>query len=509
MKTSFRVLIGVCLIALLAALPVSVGAQDTGTEVTYNEPVEGRIDGQAVTQRWTLTSLADDYITVRVERLDGNLIPYALLLDSNDEQIARSYGADRTQAAAEITEYELPAAGTYTIVVGRDRDEEGQTSGAYRLMVMPAGLGEEHPNNTQVIGEASLDTPVTGEIMHEHWRHVYTLQAQTGDFVGLRADRLTSTLSPEVRLLDNNGQELVRGYTSSTGEFAETSIRDLPYTGDYQVVVLRQNMANGGTTGQYELTVSLLGSGEDSERLATAPPGIIEQYNTALQGEITNAYWYQDWQFRTVAGDTVSIIVQRSPEYSPETPNNLMPYLILLDSEGDELTRNYVYHTGDFALIDHYDIPAEGMYTVRVLRDGNKSGPSTGTYTLMVMLDGSGEGSPNLEGTAGEVQIGTPVEGELNNVRWTQTWTVTAEEGQPLAITVQRTSGTLAPRIEILDSNGISETSTYPENTGDVAIIERFRPPYSGEFQIVVFRLDGQEGYTMGGYSLTIEPSAE
>jgi hypothetical protein len=510
MRITFRiVVIGVLSVLLLAVVPGIAGAaplpQQPGGEVTYDAPVEGAITNEVLSQDWSFTAQAADRINVRVERLEGNLIPDVTILDNNGQEIAYSYGSDYTYAVAEIGDFTLPVATTYTVRVERYNAADGVTTGAYRLTVTPLGVAEDHPNNVAVVGPVQFDTPVAGEITPSHWRHVYTLDAETGDYIQVTSQRVSGTLIPEVWLLDSNGQELTRGYSSYVGDSATISGYELPYTGQYQVLALRESGIAGDSVGGFELTVSLLGSGEESARLTSVTPGLIDQYNTTLQGTITGAQWYQDWQFRTQAGDTVTIMAWRAPEYTPDTPNVLSPSVLLLDDSGQELYRGYVDYTGAQATIERYTLPGEGQYTVRVTRDGDKDGATTGSYAFTVTLDGSGEGSPLLAESAGTLTAGTPATGVIDGARWMNTWTFSGQEGQAVTMAVTRTDGTLVPHLEILDSDGVSETSAYPDDTMATAQIEAYTLPYTGEYQIVVSRDSGQDGYTSGGYSLTVQ----
>jgi hypothetical protein len=519
MNVKWRVLVGGVIVVVLAALPAAAWAahaparhdvaQQAGTEVTYDTPVQGALDNQTPSQSWTLTAQAADRIDVRVERQDGNLIPDVTVLDSSNQPVGQSYGADNTYAVAEIDNLTLPAAGTYTIQVDRDGGESGTTTGAYSLTLTALGVGEDHPNNTAVVGPITYDTPVQGEVTGTHWSNVYTFDGEEGDYIQLTEQRLSGTLSPEVWLVDNNGQTLTQGYVDDTGTIAETSGFQLPYTGQYQAVARRTSSIGGNTAGQFQLTVSLLGSGEQSQRLTSATPGVIQQYDAPLTGQITNAQWYQDWEFRTVAGDTVTITVTRSPDYTPDAPNTLRPDVLLLDNNGQEITEGYVDNTGAVASIDRRDMPGAGTFTVRVTRDGYKTGVTAGGYELALTLIGSGDGSPNLTQSAGTVTVGTPVNGEISALNWEQPWDFSGKKDDQIAISVVRTDGTLAPYLEIRDSNGQTLTSGYPENTEDTATIDLYNLPYDGNYSIVVSRYDGQHGYTAGHYTLSITPGAQ
>lgn len=335
MRITGRMVLGMMLAALLiAVLPGSAAAAprpQAATEITYDTPVEGAITNEAVGQDWTLNAPAADRITVRVERLDGSLIPSVRLLDNNGQEVANSYGADLTYAAAEIGDFKLPLANTYTVRVERRDAENGTTTGSYRLTVMLRGAAMDNPTNAAAVGPVQFDTPVMGEITGGHWWQVYTLEGETDDYIMVQAQRTSGILVPEVRLLDNNGQELTRGYASSLGDSAAIAGYALPYAGEYAVVVLREYEMDGDTTGGYELTVGLLGSGEESQRLASMTPGVFEQYNTTQRGTITGAEWYQDWQFRTEGSDTITIIERRAPDFILDAPNRLAPTVLLLN----------------------------------------------------------------------------------------------------------------------------------------------------------------------------------
>lgn len=504
--------VSLVLALILAAMPaVAWGAMssDSPAEIlrqateplVYGEPVEGSIDNQAFTQAWALESLAADRIRVRVERMDGNLIPDVSIQDFTGNNLTRS-GADETRATALVRDYKLPGAGQYQIVVGRDRGESGETTGTYRLTVEVLGVGADHPDNTAVVGTMAYDTPLNGEIIPAHWQHVYTLNGDAGDVIRIIASRQSDTLMPRVELQDVNGQSLTTGYADDLGVNAVTNAYELRAAGEYRVLVYRERAIDGDTVGEYELTVRLFGSGENSARLAT-PPNVIEDYGEALQGTITHARWYEDWQFTALAGDLITITVTRLPG----TGDTLRPQVILLGGASQDLRQGYVDSTGAAATIERYKLGAPGTYTVRVTRDRGKSGVTTGQYELRVDLAGSGVGSPALDAVNGPSDIGVPVEGEITHERWADTWTYSGRAEDRLDVTVTRTSGTLAPRIEILDANRQSLRSAQVAITGDTAVLQRYQLPANAEYYIVVSRDRGQDGMTTGTYSLVIQPS--
>ncbi len=492
------------MIALLAFS--GVWAQDATPEATaqqstalsYGTPVTGAIDDTNFTQDWILRTASADRVQVTVTRTDGNLIPKVQILDATGNAIADSYGADYTYATAQIDDTTIPDRGEYTVEVSRDGGETGSTSGGYTLTVTPLGTADTNPNNQTIMGELQADTPVDGEITATHWQHLYTYNAQAADYIQVIATRTGGTLYPVVDIRDANGELLRTGYNENAT--ADTGSYELPAPGQYTIAVTRQNDQNGNTLGTYELTLHLVGSGEGSPNLAGAPGQVT--YDTALDGTISNAQWYQDWQLKTDAGDTVTISVER-------TSGDLQPEISLIGGSGQELRHGYNDNTGATASIERYDFAGPGTYTVRVQRAQDANGNSRGDYALTVSLIGSGEGSPKLSEPVGEVTLGTPVEGEITNAMWQNAWTLNATDAGSIDVTVVRTDGTLVPRLSIRDANNQELRSAYYEDTKDTALITGYQLPSAGTYRIVVLRDGDQQGYTGGHYKLTVSTAGQ
>jgi hypothetical protein len=484
-----------------------VTAQDTAsTNLSYSAPVSGEISDEAFTQNWTLQTASADRLKVRVERTEGNLIPDVAILDANGQSVQTSYGADRTGAVSEIENFTLPTGGTYQIQVGRKDGEAGLTSGTYSLVVAPNATAEDNPNNTLVIGPVEAGTPLSGEITGAHWYDRYSFTAQGADVIRVRTERTSGTLFPEIEVLDVNGTALQVGYTEYSGDWAQIDQLSLPAAGQYTVAVTRQSRFNGNTVGKFDLTLTLLGAGEDSPVLAAAA-GHDVVYGQPLQGTI-DARWYDDWKLTTDAPDTITITAT-SDAATSDVEGNLQPEVILLGGSGQELTHGYTGNDGASATIERYTLATAGTYTVRVSRASGKTGQSSGPYTLNVTLEGSGEGSAKLAPVTGAVTSGTAVDGAVTNERWADSWTYQGQADEAIDVLVERSDGTLIPLVAILDANGQPLTSAYYEATWDKASISNYRLPGAGEYRIVVSRDGDQAGYTSGGYSLLVRPHSD
>ncbi|MFO7320585.1 MAG: hypothetical protein DIU68_002555 [Chloroflexota bacterium] len=488
------------------ATPEATETSETEVEITetpvgdlsYNTPVIGRIAAPGESQTWPLNTDSADRIRLVVERVDGNLIPTVVLLDADGNEIANAYGAEADGATAVITRADLPAAAEYAVRVESD---DGETTGLYRLTVVPLGTAEDNINNLLEIGPINIGESIEGTITNTHWYHRYIYEAPAADAITVIAERAGGNLQPEVQILDANDSVLTTGYLEATGDRATIERYTLPSAGRYTIVITRDSGMSGASEGDYRLTLKMFGSGEGHPALEGIA-GEIE-YDTPLTGEITPLQWYQDWSLTAEAGDTITITVERPHNVEA---GNLIPMVALLGGSGQEIMRGYPSNSEDVASIEHTTLSGPGMYTVRVMREGEQTGVTAGEYTLLVRLDGAGEGSASLEGSNGEVAVGDVVEGEVTNARWADGWIFNVTDGERVRIQATRTGGTLIPMIEIRDRNGQTLTTAYPESTRDTAILE-YRPSFTGEVRVIVTRDRGQQGVTTGTYELSIEPA--
>jgi hypothetical protein len=495
---------------LLAALPSAALASDTysnssslaqddgGTTLTYGTEVSGEITDTAFEQLWTLEAATADRIAIRVERAEGTLIPIVSVLDATGQEIASSFGPDETWAAAEIENVELPTAGTYQVRVIREDEETGVTTGTYTLNVSLIATAEDHPNNTTPVGEVSYESAVQGNVTPNRWRNLYTLQAPGADVIRVQVERTSGSYQPYIELLDTNGSVISSGYgySSDSSDFAEIERIELPAAGQYSIMVGRYNGFDGTTVGGFNLTVTLLGAGEDNPVLTGNPPGEAS-YGTPLAGELSHSIWYQDWSLNLTSTDRISLTVTR-------TGGNLIPRVTLLGGSGQDLYTAYEDETYSQTILDNYSFDVAGTFTIRVWRANGKTGATTGTYDLVVTLEGAGENAETMQGVTGAITKGESAQGEITNARWADTWTYEGTSGEVIDITVERTNGTLIPLLEIQDSNGQPIRSAYVEDTGNRASITQFTIPSNGQYRIVVLRLNEQGGATTGEFSLTV-----
>jgi hypothetical protein len=477
------------LIALTAWGGISITHAQAPTEtIAYNIPREGEITGSEFEQTWTFTGTNDDRILIEMQTISGTLIPEFEVLDLNEQSLGLA-SADESGALAS-REYILTGDGAYTIRVGRQRGTDGVTTGNYRLTVTLLGAG--NPSIDESTGTVELDGTAEGELSNAQWREAWDFTTESSDVITIRAERRDGTVRPELILLDGSGVEVRRAYIATSGDYSELERVTLPGPGSYRIVVQREGESRGVTSGRYTVTLTVNGTGEESSELF-APISEIEP-GSIVEGEITDRQWTNVYSLTATSQDRLQVTVTR-------TGGNLMPMLYIFGANNQELTRSYTSPNGADATLT-YSLPGTGDYTIRVGRVNDKTGATQGTYELVLTVLGTGSDSELFTAFAGEATTDEPVSGTLTNVKWLDSWTFEGD-AETYTFEVIRTSGTLRPRIAILDASGQEIRSAYPENSGDTARLV-MQLPGEGEYTVVVFREYERDGVTRGGYELRI-----
>jgi hypothetical protein len=106
-----------------------------GTPITIGTVVEGSINAETLVYRYTFTGSADTVINITMTVTQGDLDTYLSILDAEGREIA--FNDDGLNAAAtrnsQITNFVLPADGTYTIIATRYGVKYGATMGSFEL----------------------------------------------------------------------------------------------------------------------------------------------------------------------------------------------------------------------------------------------------------------------------------------------------------------------------------------------------------------------------------------
>ncbi|MEP7289666.1 MAG: PPC domain-containing protein [Chloroflexota bacterium] len=102
------------------------------------------------------------------------------------------------------------------------------------------------------------------------------------------------------------------------------------------------------------------------------------------------------------------------------------------------------------------------------------------------------------------VSYDTPVESQLTDANSEETWTLEAPAKDTITITVERTGGTLAPIVELRDSNSQRLAGASVDYTYAMTIVKNFALPSAGTYTVAVGRYSAKDGKTTGNYKLTV-----
>lgn len=122
-------------VSLVGAGEGSASLSGTNGALVLGEPVTGEVTPGRWADTWTFEATAEQQAVVTVKRASGTLIPVIEIRDGNGQRMSSGYYNDTRDAAS--VQYYFPTSGTYQIVVSRDRDQNGVTTGTYTLRIDP------------------------------------------------------------------------------------------------------------------------------------------------------------------------------------------------------------------------------------------------------------------------------------------------------------------------------------------------------------------------------------
>src|ERR1051325_10832127 len=120
------------------------------------------------------------------------------------------------------------------------------------------------------------------------------------------------------------------------------------------------------------------------------------------------------------------------------------------------------------------------------------------SFVLLALILAASTLQPASAQSAKTVSYDTPVEGQITDASPEEDWTLTAPAKDLIQITVERTDGTLAPSVELRDTNNQRVTGADVDNSYAKATIRSFTLPAGGTYTVAVGRYTGKDGKTSG-----------
>jgi hypothetical protein len=250
--------------------PVEV---DTGVwymgDIALSEPASGTIDSRSFAQLYSLDLQAGTEIVVAMLADGSTLDPYLIFVTEDGDVLAEDndsgaqVGVGKTDAVLALT---IDQSGTYFVIATRAGADQGMSSGAYVLIAaIPDTQGQgpvqeqptaddNLPDGVDAMGMIQVGQQASGAISADSFIHLYGFDGQAGEQVTITM-RGTGGLDSYLGVIDPNDEVIAEDDDSAGGSDAQISIR-LPESGTYVIVVTRNGLDAGMTTGSYTLDVT-------------------------------------------------------------------------------------------------------------------------------------------------------------------------------------------------------------------------------------------------------------
>lgn len=462
--------------------------------ITYGQTIEGLINNISPETRLTFDAAEGDTVDIMMRTTGGTLDPFLQVLDPNGDLLARNDDDEQSPGSrdAHIANLTIPANGTYTIIA--TRPENSRTQGQFELTLTLLESSQTTPSpepTTQTVvepiraGTIRIGQAVTDTTEDNAGGVAYAFQGEANSAITI------TLVSPDfdayLVLLDEDGAELAVDDDSAGNRNARISDVVLPQTGIYTILItsFETRTANLPFSGEYTLTVSR-GQGGDTRSTVLVCGGTVT-------GEITNNIFRLEYTFEAESGQTVTIAMDSA------AGSNLDPLLILLNSNGEELTRNDDRLRGDTnSLINGFVLPADDTYTIVATRYAEENGDTTGEFIITLECSETIGAAP--------IQFEQVVSGTITNTAYTVLYSFEGEEGDVIIINMTTESDQLDPYLLLLDGSGreLARNDNAADNTVN-ARISGYELPADGSYLIVAGRSNNIFSSTTGDFELSLD----
>lgn len=442
----------VLLVALLPAAPIgarsSIDAaapaslQSCGPSIAAGDTMACALVAAAEVDSMSFAGIGGDVLLVRVGITAGTMTPLVRVVGPNGVKLCE---AGNTYAGgAEITRCALVQSGTHTITIA---DAVGTRTGSYNVYVQrlngPAGATSLAIGATTV---ASISTAAES--------NSFTLAANAGDVVLLRAGVIAGTLTPLVRVFAPDGTSLCSaGTTYSAG--AEITRCALPQAGSYSVLV---GDAIGTRNGTYNLYLQRMNGPVGASALSAG------ETRPASLPSAAAADTY------TVAASAGDVLLLRAGA----TAGTITPLVRVFDAGGVVLcSAGTSYSAG--AEISRCALPQDGSYIVLV---GDALATRTGNYNLYLQRVTAPSGASAL---VTELTTG----GTIQAAAAMQTYTLEGWANEVVLLRAGVNAGTLTPLIAVYDPGGVRICEAGTSYSAG-AEITHCQLPRSGRYVVLI-----------------------
>ncbi|MFN7211096.1 MAG: hypothetical protein ACK4P1_12025, partial [Aggregatilineales bacterium] len=346
-----------------------------GNTLAYGQTVEGRITDESFRTVYAFEGQQGEIIDVVMRRLDGNLDPALLLLDSANALIARDDdGGDGLNAA--LSAIVLPRTETYFVVATRFGQAQGSTTGRFSLTLERVGVAADPELEAETL-PLRYDEAAVRELSDAQPQHIYTFAALRGDLITLRMTRISGDLESVLILADAEGNVLLINDEApdrrGTLDAAIVEWR-VPLTASYLLVATRFGGEGGSSRGAYSLLLTRV----PPDQLGLTPErAILLDFGERVVGRINRDAVRRYYLIQGQAGLLLDVQVTR-------TRGNLDPTVALFSADLVPLAEQSEGVRGQSARIAGYRLPRDGEYILVVSRFNAETGITEGEFTLQL-----------------------------------------------------------------------------------------------------------------------------
>ncbi|MCS7071336.1 MAG: PPC domain-containing protein, partial [Anaerolinea sp.] len=230
----------------------------SGSALRYGDSVINAISDDAPQVYYTFRGEPGDVVTVRMQRMSGDLDPALLIADSAGVIVAENDDmlnpANPGTLDAQIAGLMLPEGGIYVIIATRFGGEMGTSQGTF-VLTLERGTGVTLGRTALTPIPIELGQTMQGEITSSRFEVWYRFEGRAGQAVTIRAARASGDLDPLIQLLDSGQAVLSENDDSDGTQNARIAGFVLPADGPYLILVTRYQRAAGRTTGAFTLSL--------------------------------------------------------------------------------------------------------------------------------------------------------------------------------------------------------------------------------------------------------------
>lgn len=487
--------------------------------IDYSQPQEGSIDAAVPVAAYRFQGNAGETVTVTMARTGGDLDSYVYLLNGEGHVLNEDNNSGGQNGDAQVT-YPLPADGDYVVVATRVGQENGTTSGSYRLTLTSDQVTEAQPTTSApVLPPDYADLPqigmgetVEGELDGTTYMDVYVFLGRQGEMITVDMESGNpddaNGLDPLVVLLDDGRIPLAEHDDIVEGENRNSHlVFTLPRSAYYAIVATRFDQADGTSEGPYTLTLSSgnapIGTAEPEVFEAPAEMTLLDTLATAsLEANVPiQATLGSVAALYTFTGDAGSLV-----DLATTTDEGLDSILILADSGLDEVVSS---GTGTLTGVS---LPESGAYLVILAPRFGPVEQNGGGY-ILALTQSTGEAVAEAPTGAdtGTLSYGQTVSGTIDDEIVSQVYTFSGSANDPVRITMRAGADSeLDCYLELQDADGNVVDANDDIDPGVIRDSRiNTKLPLDGTYTIIASRYVGPDAApTSGEYQLTLEMGA-